>query len=128
MYFSLLFLFGIIECKRFILIETEGHDNPKGKSHKMKIKRHHSKQANGLDYSGGGGEGSPLVDPLPPDQEWKDKCSLQTPCSEDSCMIQKDIPGCRGSIKLLCTGGCLNILKVRDAILKEKQLKDVWWP
>ena len=27
-------------------------------------------------------------------------------------MIQKDIPGCGGSIDLQCSGGCVNILKV----------------
>ena len=45
--------------------------------------------------------------------DWLDQCSLNTACSEESCMIQKDIPGCGGSIDLLCTGGCINILKVR---------------
>ena len=41
------------------------------------------------------------------------ECSLKTQCSDESCMIQKDIPGCGGSIDLHCTNGCLNILKVR---------------
>ena len=40
----------------------------------------------------------------------EDQCA--TTCSEESCMIQKDIPGCGGSIDLLCSGGCVNILKV----------------
>ena len=137
MYFNLLFLLGIIECKKWMLIETEGHDNPKGKSHKKKIKGHHQKASKGLDYSAGpaasvgpapatasvgpaAASAGPLVDPLPPAAsagpapavDWTNECSLKPACSEDSCMIQKDIPGCGGSIDLLCTGGCLNIHKV----------------
>ena len=49
---------------------------------------------------------------------WLNECSLKAPCSEDSCMIQKDIPGCGGSIDLTCTGGCINILKVRSLLTR----------
>ena len=56
--------------------------------------------------------------------DWLDQCSLNTQCSEKSCMIQKDIPGCGGSIDLLCTGGCINILKVRA--LSQLQTCRLW--
>ena len=56
--------------------------------------------------------------------DWLDQCSLKTSCSEESCMIQKDIPGCGGSIDLLCTGGCINILKVRT--LSQLQISRMW--
>ena len=44
--------------------------------------------------------------------DWVKKCSPKDKCSDESCMIQKDIPGCGGSIDLRCMDGCLNILKV----------------
>ena len=46
------------------------------------------------------------------DPPWENKCSLQPACSSRSCRIQKDIPGCGGSIDLACTGGCIKIVKV----------------
>ena len=46
------------------------------------------------------------------DQGWLNKCSLLPTCSSQPCMIQKDIPGCGGSIDLVCTGGCIKIIKV----------------
>ena len=43
---------------------------------------------------------------------WENKCSLQPSCSSRSCRVQKDIPGCGGSIDFTCTGGCIKIVKV----------------
>ena len=99
MYLNLLLPLSMISCK-MLLVETENNENQKGESHKKKIRGHHYKTAR--DYSADQ-SGS----------DWENTCSLKTPCSEESCMIQKDITGCGGSIHLLCTGGCINILKVK---------------
>ena len=74
------------------------HKNNKHKKFLPKKKSHMEKTSlqTGQDYS-----------------DWVKKCSPKDRCSDESCMIQKDIPGCGGSIDLRCIDGCLNILKVR---------------
>ena len=112
--FSLLF-FGIVNCKLYV-IETKSRKHQQVKSLKS------SATETGSDYTDSYEE-EEQTEPVTnhktntsaetgQDYGWLNKCSFKKPCSQDSCMIQKDIPGCGGSIDLLCSGGCLNILKV----------------
>ena len=115
MYLFLFLLFGLVNCKLY-LIETKNHKHQKIKSSTS------SPTETGTDYMDSYEE-EEQTKPKTNDKTntsahkgqdygWLNKCSFKTPCSEESCMVQKDIPGCGGSIDLLCTGGCLTIHKV----------------
>ena len=137
MSFNLLLLLTITNCKMYVIeTESQGHQqvessidsptetgndymdsyevvehtrpNKKQKHVKKKIRGNHPKTVRGYAHK----ENTGLE--TGQDYGWINMCSFKKPCSEESCMIQKDIPGCGGSIDLLCTGGCLNILKVNS--------------
>ena len=117
MHLYTLLLFSIVQCDKYMIktqngkkievswyspvpghaITSETRLNSHKKSHfKKNMKDQHK---NAFDY----------YEYEPP---WENKCSLHPSCSTGSCRIQKDIPGCGGSIDLTCAGGCIKIIKV----------------